>query len=363
MPIILKEVINLFINENMKFTHLYLPNQFDYKIHLISGFKYCFLELEFLQYDLYHNNQDVLEELAKLSKSIKNLEIRSHHNNDDTRMSGIIKLIEAQKELRYLSYKNCDKLLRKSIEESLIKHADTLHYLKIDNEPITKFLSYLVNLVSLELDGPGFSIHWKLLEDVSLPHLKLLKAKEICSKHLEKLIESTNGKLNEVSIHSFRYYDSNNDEIIQTIIKNCPNLKYLMLMLKNKDIIKFEELLTNCQYLNGLNLVMNRFDLKFDWNKFFEILTKSSPIGLFKFKFYFCRYRTLFSLESMNLFFDKWKGRRPMLLQTLPIYDYLGFKKYFDLIEKYKAEGVVKRYENVTYGNTYETFEWIKKRT
>src|ERR1043165_800646 len=42
------EIFNLFINENTKFTHLYIPREFDFQLHLIPGAKCCFSELEFL---------------------------------------------------------------------------------------------------------------------------------------------------------------------------------------------------------------------------------------------------------------------------------------------------------------------------
>ena len=71
----------------------------------------------------------------------------------------------------------------------------------------------------------------------------------------------------------------------------------------------------------------------YNWNNYFKILTELSPPSLFKF---------IFTWTMMKLFFDNWKGRHPMQLQ---IHD-----EYFDLdsinlIEKYKAEGIVKHYE------------------
>src|SRR6266498_274476 len=46
-----KDILNLFINENTVYTHLYIPQQFDYQIHLIPGAKHCFSEIEFLSCD------------------------------------------------------------------------------------------------------------------------------------------------------------------------------------------------------------------------------------------------------------------------------------------------------------------------
>src|SRR6266542_3052331 len=42
ISIINNEIFKLFINENMKFTHLYISGQFNYQIHLIPGIECCF---------------------------------------------------------------------------------------------------------------------------------------------------------------------------------------------------------------------------------------------------------------------------------------------------------------------------------
>ena len=86
-----------------------------------------------------------------------------------------------------------------------------------------------------------------------------------------------------------------------------------------------------------------------------ELLAKSSPPDLFKFKFCF-NWLTSPHLNSLKLFFDNWKGRHPMLIQTVPTID---MKEWFDLIEKYKAEGIVKKYDNDM--SNFEEFEWIQK--
>jgi hypothetical protein len=48
ISIVKNEIFKLFINENTRFTHLYLPQHFDYQIHLIPGAKQCFSEIVFL---------------------------------------------------------------------------------------------------------------------------------------------------------------------------------------------------------------------------------------------------------------------------------------------------------------------------
>ncbi|RIA92891.1 hypothetical protein C1645_820084 [Glomus cerebriforme] len=341
------EIFKLFINRNTRFTHLYIPQQCNYQTQLIpTGVERCFSELKFLQFNS-NINQNLLEGLIKTSKSIKRLEIYITSLNNNYEI--ITKLIGVQKSLNEVLFIGdvTDEPFCKSLEESLIQHVETVQYLRIDWKPITKILSYLENLVSLEI----FSSHhtdWSYLENVSLPSLTILKTQRVPSKYLAGLIENTERHLTEISID--REGDDNNKKLIQAIYKNCPNILYLKLLFNNSNILELKNLLINCQNLNGLVITLGN---ELDWDSLFKILAESSPVCLFKFKFY-CT-RTL-ELESLKLFFDSWKDKHPMLLQTMPVYDCM-----FDLINKYKAEGIVKKYDDNLY--SFEDFEWIKKTT
>ncbi|RIA95089.1 hypothetical protein C1645_817207 [Glomus cerebriforme] len=266
--IIQKEIFNLFINGNTKITHLYIPTQFDYKIHLIPGTKRCFSEIEFLRCNTSINN-DVLAGLS------------------------------------------------------------------------------LIRLKILELDNDYYRIlTGNCLENLSLPFLQILRACRVPIKALANLIENTNGYLTEIKIDYISHDQIDNKRIIKSIYQNCPKLKYLKLLFRNSNILELDNLLTNCQHLNGLFVIGSTADV-FDWDNLFEILVKSSPICLFKFKIY--SYAAP-NLDSVKLFFDKWKGRRPMLLQLNRL------KNMEDVIEKYKAEGIIEKYKNCLYG---KDFEWV----
>ncbi|PKK66411.1 hypothetical protein RhiirC2_868321 [Rhizophagus irregularis] len=206
------------------------------------------------------------------------------------------------------------------------------------------------------------------LKNISLPFLQILKAKNVSIKVLTSLINNTNGHLIEISIdHIFRN-EIDNEKIIQVIYQSCPNLTYLKLMFRNRNILELENLLNNCQYLNGLYILVDNDiwdsnnDYEFNWDLLFEVLTRSSPINLFKFKFYF--YETP-KLKSLKLFLDNWKGKHSMLLQTIQdiywVSKIIG-AKYFDLIEEYKTQGIVKMYNHsVPNDNIFEDFEWIQE--
>ena len=96
-----------------------------------------------------------------------------------------------------------------------------------------------------------------------------------------------------------------------------------------------------------------------NWDNLFDILTKSSPTSLFK----------LTNLGSLKLFLENWKGRHPLLLQTVRFPSFpsfwssidLGWDKYFDLIKKYEDVGIVKKYNDTWNKSNLEGFEWIQE--
>ncbi|CAB5357422.1 unnamed protein product [Rhizophagus irregularis] len=304
--------------------------------------------------------------LAGICKSIKKLIFDNWYHFPDN--YGIIKLIEVQKKLNDISFIYPRRSVRndsfnKTLEKSLIKHVDTIQYLRLDWKPITNILSYLVNLLSLEINILHFikSDEANHLENLSLPNLRILRTQRVPSKILVNLIDNTIGNLSEISV----FCDgTNNKELMKSISKNCPNLRYLKLsLLTNLNILisELENLLTNCQLLNGL--IIDLYDTDtfsiFNWDKLFKILNKSSPICLYKFKF--SSYKVI-RLDHLELFFDNWKDRNSMLLKISNNYYSAGLEakqKLNDLYEKYKAKGVINKYFTGTSRNINEDFEWI----
>ncbi|RGB25761.1 hypothetical protein C1646_771317 [Rhizophagus diaphanus] len=346
MSIIRNEILKLFINRDTKFTHLSIYINYDYKlypIHQISGTEHCFSELESFCYK-GNNDQSILEGLARICKSIRKLVFEIICCPTDN--SGFIKLIEVQKNLNDVCiihiYDGDDpnNSFFKTIEQILINHANTLKYLKIDWKPITRFLSYLVNLLSLEIRIPH-SVYYNEpdnLKNLSFPILRILKVRQIPSKIITNLIESTKGNLVKVKI----YCDSVNNikRLIQAIYQNCPNLEYLkLLLLSNADLIfpEFENLLIKCKFLS--ELVFKTYDAKFDWVNLFSILTKSSPISLINFKFDFIKVQ---DIKYITLFLDDWKDRYPISLRlnNNNINYYAEVKQQ---LQDYKTKGIIKK--------------------
>jgi hypothetical protein len=350
------EIFNIFINENMKFTHLYNYRNHVHQLHLNHGAERCFSEIEFLSCGT-DINEDILTKLTESCKSIKELQLvikKKIYNY------GIVKLIEAQKKLfninlaRYThTYEN--ESFCEILENSLIKHANTVQYCKIIRQPSTNFLSSFKNLKELELGWTNSkSINpWNCLRNLSLPFLQILKSSSVPIEALTSLIENTTESLTIIKIDHISHDEISNKKLIQAIYQNCSNLKSLKLLIRNCNILELEKLLISCQYLKGLYIIISDIENRvFNWDKLFEILTKSSPTSLFRFKF---NSNVLLKLESLKLFFDNWKGRHPMLLQLIS-------REMIDLniIERYKEEGIVKKfYYNYWWNHITYNFECI----
>jgi hypothetical protein len=353
--IVRKEILNLFINENTRLTHLYIPYQIDYQINLISGSKLCFSELEFLSCNT-SIDYEVLIGLAEICNSVKELELIIVKDNNNFEIVKLIKSIKRLTNIRFLTngyLKN--ESFCKILEDSLIKHSNSIRYFTLTKQPVTKIISSFINLNRLELNAIGLSdTNWKCLDNLSLPFLQVLKARCIPINVLTTLIKNTSGHLTEIKIDYISHDEINNKSIIQAIYKNCPNLKYLKLLIRDSNILELENILNSCCHLNRLYIIINNGNYiesdSFDWDYLFNILTKSSPNCLFNFKF--CFYKAP-QLESLKLFLDNWKNRHSLLLKT--IHDsFLDSNRdwndgHQNLIEKYKAQGVIKKYNHVNF--------------
>jgi hypothetical protein len=348
IPLVCDEILNLF-NKNARFVFLNLINSQRFKTFYISGTEQCFSELETFQCNDFVNC-NVLKKLAIKNTSIKELKFEIDNNINKP---GIVRLIEVQKNLKKV-YLICNYVTNinnesyhKILEESLIKCANTIQYLRIDWNPFTRFLSYLVNLVSLEIKA-SYDSNWSNLEEVSLPLLKFLKAHSMSSRILANLIKNTKGHLIEISI---LYRSIDDGKLIQTIYQNCSNLDYLKLSMYNNDIFEFEDLLINCQFLNRLEVMGMYYSFnEFSWNNLFKILTKFSRTRLFKFKF--SSYQREFEIIPLKYFLCNWNDEYPMLLQIIsaehisrghPTRKELQ-EELEILLRRYKTNGIIENY-------------------
>ncbi|GES93356.1 hypothetical protein GLOIN_2v1671856 [Rhizophagus clarus] len=354
------DLLSLFINKNTKFISLYIPENSNWEINNISWAEQCFSDLKNLCCDDIMN-QNILKELTKISESIKKLICDISKNSKN--ISGIVRLIEAQKNLNEVNIFCNDGEIVKIIEELLIKKAITIQYLRLSWEPAAKFFSHFLNLKILEIDTPFFfrrPINYaNSNQEKSLPTLKILKGNLSSYMILMRLIKSANVHLTTISIRycSTFYGDNEVRELIQTIYQNCPNLRYIKVPFKRSNLIDFEKLLVNSKYLDGL--VIDTVKLDINCRDLFKILLRSSSLNLFKIKFTFDRIK----FKLLKSFLVNWKGRQPMLLQI----NFVNFidtpqesnkKRLMSLIEEYKKKGIVKKFD-LNQHEIFEEFEWV----
>ncbi|GBC14607.2 hypothetical protein GLOIN_2v113493 [Rhizophagus irregularis DAOM 181602=DAOM 197198] len=280
-----KEIIILFINKNIEFTHFYTPQTYNYQIINISEVKHLFSELQFL--NCSNTDKNIWFLLKDICQSIKELDLIIEKPKINI---GIIKLIESQKNLKKVNF---DVVVKRSsetckiLENSLIKHANNIQHFRTTKPPVTKILSSFVNLKILELDN-HFYENWNCLEDLSLPLLQNLKASHVPIKALTNFINNTNGYLTKIDIDLVSHNKNDNKRIIQAIYQNCLNLKYLKLTIRK-----------------NINRSIN--------------------------------------LDYLKFFFDNWKERPPISFQLSRRLKSVGID---NLIKKYKAEGIIAKYDN-----------------
>ncbi|PKY26736.1 hypothetical protein RhiirB3_442156 [Rhizophagus irregularis] len=193
ISMIRNELLKLFVNNNTNFISLFFP--YDYKCQVNWNIR-CFSNLKYF-YFCNDIDQNILKELATVSKSIKIFNCDVVNCND---ISGIIRLIEVQKNLDSVRISRCDKYETwQSIEEVLIKKAITVQNLYLSYnwhfDVDLKFLSHFVNLKSLEIiecsrppNQNGTILNLNQSEKMSLPALKILKTNQFGAKY--KLLRS-----------------------------------------------------------------------------------------------------------------------------------------------------------------------------
>jgi hypothetical protein len=308
--------------------------------------------------------------LARFCQYIQSLII---FNVDPKDNYGIVKLIEVQNNLKYFEwideYEVTDYDFTdeddpyKEVLLELEKKANNLNHLKIyfhyfdnfDYKLLQKILAKLYRLKTLTSD---FSIFGEQeVKMLILNDLEILKINYIKLNEASGIIENSGGNLKEVLLKFSEFYkvdfdfDKNSLIFIRKIYENCPLIEYLTLaFLPSKNhLIEFEKLLKVCQNLKSLLLVTSNYYITEEKNlenreEVLKILIKSAPTSLRELRF-FDNFK--FSLEALEEFFEKWRGRPALsILTTDSIYEGEDYKK---LIDKYRNDGVIKafRYESL----------------
>ncbi|EXX66823.1 hypothetical protein GLOIN_2v1787517 [Rhizophagus irregularis DAOM 181602=DAOM 197198] len=332
----------------MEYTHLYIPKHFDY--HFTSGAECCISKIKFLKCNAKVND-NILSILTKSCKLIKELELTTYEYNYNC---GIAKLIENQNRLFSINFLNDffnDKSSRKVIENSLVKHSNTIQYFSMCEQLETKVFTSFVNLKMLELKGnrTDSELKWNNIRDLSLLYLQTLKVRNIPINCLTNLIISSGRQLTKICYH---YKDVfSNKLLIRAIYQNCPNLIYLELLYRNKIILDLEKLLINCRYLKRIDFNIYHYKelrgyLYVRWHQLFCTLAVSSPPSLFEFVFKYTDENPEFI--CLKYLFDSWKGRHPISLKFKKERDYYydsnQYVSLIEFIESYKEKGIIEKF-------------------
>ncbi|CAB4404188.1 unnamed protein product [Rhizophagus irregularis] len=287
---------------------------------------------------------------------------------------GTTKLIEFQKNLKYFEWVDefevgNDMYYLEMLEDpyteifnALKKHVNTLNHFQFDNSLdnyhddddcdytfLQDALLGLHNIKILKISSPLLSNNDdfnKKLEMVAYRNLEFIEIDFVYIYQVNYIIKNSLF-LRELRInHFYVEKDSFNDDslnFIRTIYENCFLIEYLtipMFPLLENYFIEFEILLKKCQNLRSLYFKKEHEkgkDLEYG-DYLSNVLIKEASTNLRKIGI----PRSIrFSLETLEAFFEKWKGRQAISIHLDEYYIYQT-DSYMKLVDKYKIEGVIK---------------------
>ncbi|CAB4477673.1 unnamed protein product [Rhizophagus irregularis] len=254
-------------------------------------------------------------------------------NNDSKPNHGIIKLIEVQKKLKHFEWDD-----------------------NFDDD-FTDYDPYEELILTLEKKSRKPQLFKNNFFIFVYCKLEVLNIEQNKLSVISSIIENSGGCLKKVLFSPYNIkcerFNFNEDSLINFIRKiyeNCPSIEYLSIAFSplKEHFIELEKLLKICKNLKSLLLVVI-FDNEKDTyenslkngEELLKILIRSAPINFKEIRF--C-HRFKFSLEILEEFLEKWRGRHAISLFTT---EYLGI--YKELTNKYKRDGVIKEYKYLPY--------------
>ncbi|GBB87434.1 hypothetical protein RclHR1_01390024 [Rhizophagus clarus] len=292
--------------------------------------------------------------LARLCQYIKRLII---FNRKLGNYSGIAKLIEVQRNLKYFEWEDTHWFRiaeSDSCKEVLLALTDTINHLKLISvnkdrtlqrvlPKLHKLKSLIINDLYIDNEEQLKMCVYRDLEVFMVDHYNLKTASII--------IENTGRRLKKIFLESYElndYYGNFKADsliFIRKIHENCPLIEYLCLSFSptKEHFNELEKLLKVCQYVKLLLIDMVDISRERTEEKFLEngeellkTLIRSAPTNLREIRFL---YDYKFSLKALEEFLEKWKGCSLSILTCEPIYKE---EDYVKVINKYKNNGVIK---------------------
>jgi hypothetical protein len=311
--------------------------------------------------------------LSRYCQNIKSLNIVNMNQKPNY---GIARLIEVQKKLKYFEWKDnfyedyFSEDPYKEIFLALEKKAENLDHLRLffkyvdgfENTLLQEILSKFYKLKILIFDDYYLYFTEKQLKQLEMQvyhELEILNLECNSLNVISSIIKNSGGRLKKVLFRPYDILDTdfssddfndNSLNFIRRIYENCPYIEYLSITFPplNDHFIEFEKLLKICQNLKSLLLIIRNADI-IETNekrikngeKLLKILIRSAPTNLKEIRFY---DDFKFSLENLEEFLEKWKGRSALSILTI---DYIYMQDdYTKLINKYKEEGVIKDFNH-----------------
>ncbi|CAG8647677.1 12195_t:CDS:1 [Funneliformis caledonium] len=299
---------------------------------------------------------------------------RLHIFNCNSDNPGLARLIEVQKNLKYLACLtdyDAEMLIVPPLEaigSALITQADSLvHFKFVYNLEFFLPLNILTELSSnlQRLDLINFNIDYgdsrseqmynnhkfeELLKLTTFSKLEVFKVGIINLDVAIKVIEQTEGNLSEVLLGYSDYNERYSGSYIRAIYECCPKIQILSLGINKGDFKEFENLLIKCQQIQ--RMVIETYNFDDDHIKLIlEILLKSSPKTLreIRISWRYCK-------TDLKSFLENWKDRVRITLYFFVENHYE--KYYFDMnyskvLDHFREVGVVKAYR---YDDMYQNF-------
>ncbi|CAG8639653.1 17302_t:CDS:1 [Rhizophagus irregularis] len=340
-------------------------NLLKHQIFYFPGAENCLESLCELKCDT-SNDPSYFYGLARICQYIQRLIIV---NTVPKSNSGIVKLIEVQKNLKYFEWTDdfdVDYYTDNHYKETFLeleKKAGFLNHLKLFFLYIDSFDYYIImkgllpklhNIKTLKCNEFSY-INYSILKTLVYNDIEVLDIDYFTISETLIIIENSGGHLKEVSLkpYDFIFDDDNFSDksliFIRKIYENCPLIEYLSLALfpSRNHFIEFEKLLQVCQNLKSLLLITSNYytyeteeEILENRKEILKILIKSAPINLREIRF-FDEFNV--SLEVLEEFFEKWRGRPALsILTSNSIYKEEDYK---NLIDKYKNNGVIKSFK------------------
>ena len=149
------------------------------------------------------------------------------------------------------------------------------------------------------------------------------------------LVEKSHGNILGISVWHMED-PAYTKKLFKAIAKNWPRIEKLKANFEHENLSDIKEIFLNCSQLNRLLLTLNVINLddRLNCDELLEILTNFSPKTFYEFSFSEDCY---FSVNGLQNFFENWRGRIPIKLNTR----YFPTEEHEIIVIKYIDEGVI----------------------